>query len=42
MARFIKFDLTTPGATTGNELLIPLDAIVRVATVTKQQQLMYF
>jgi hypothetical protein len=34
MARFIKFDLTTPGATTGNELLIPLDAIVRVATVT--------
>ena len=33
MAKFIKFDLTTPGAATGNELLIPLDAVVRVATV---------
>ena len=34
MAKFIKFDLTAPGAATGNELLIPLDAVVRVATVT--------
>jgi hypothetical protein len=34
MAKFIKFDLTAPGATTGSELLIPLDAIVRVATAS--------
>ena len=32
MAKFIKLDLTNPGSTTGNELLIPLDSIVRVAT----------
>ena len=32
MAKFIKLDLTAPGAATGNELLIPLDGIVRVAT----------
>ena len=32
MAKFIKLDLTAPGAATGNELLIPLDGIVRVRT----------
>ena len=32
MAKFIKLNLTNPGAATGNELLIPLDGIVRVAT----------
>ena len=34
MAKFIKLDLTNPGSTTGNELLIPLDSIVRVATAS--------
>ena len=34
MAKFIKFDLTTPGGATGNELLIPLDAVVRVSTAS--------
>ena len=32
MAKFIKLDLTNPGSTTGDELLISLDSIVRVAT----------
>ena len=32
MAKYIKFNLTAPGATTGSELLINIDQITRIAT----------
>ena len=34
MAKYIKFKLTNPGGATGNELLIPADAVTHVATVS--------
>jgi len=34
MAKYIKFNLTTPGGTTGSELLINIDQITRIATVS--------
>ena len=32
MAKYIKFNLTAPGGTTGSELLINIDQITRIAT----------
>jgi hypothetical protein len=34
MAKYIKFNLTAPGATTGSELLINIDQITRIATAS--------
>ena len=34
MAKFIKFDLTAPGGATGDELLIPVDAVTHIATAS--------
>ena len=34
MAKYIKFNLSTPGATTGSELLINIDQITRIATAS--------
>jgi|TARA_R110002020_G_scaffold74970_1_gene191225 hypothetical protein len=34
MAKYIKFNLTNPGAATGDELLINIDQITRIATVS--------
>jgi len=34
MAKYIKFNLTTPGGTTGSELLINIDQITRIATAS--------
>ena len=35
MAKYIKFNLTTPGGTTGSELLINIDQITRIATTAQ-------
>ena len=34
MAKYIKFNLTTPGGTTGSELLINIDQITRISTAS--------
>ena len=34
MAKYIKFNLTAPGGTTGSELLINIDQITRIATAS--------
>ena len=34
MAKYIKFNLTAPGATTGSELLINIDQITSIATAS--------
>ena len=34
MAKYIKFNLSAPGATTGSELLINIDQITRIATAS--------
>ena len=34
MAKYIKFNLTTPGGATGSELLINIDQITRIATAS--------
>lgn len=34
MAKYIKLNLTTPGGTTGSELLINIDQITRLATAS--------
>ena len=34
MAKCIKFNLTTPGGTTGSELLINIDQITRISTAS--------
>ena len=34
MAKYIKFDLTAPGGATGDQLLINIDQITRIATTS--------
>ena len=34
MAKYIKFNLTAPGGTTGSELLININQITRIETAT--------
>ena len=42
MAKYIKFDLTTPGGATGDQLLINIDDITRTASPSKTTTDIFF